>query len=95
MLTRVVNHKQGDLDVERLLNATPPLIINKKQLVRHNSLNLPSATETCLAITFSQKRSFLPSALETIKSLRNPIGEKILDKTNKFRRCFKPMKVTN
>ena len=29
LLTGVINCKQGDLDVERLLNATPPSIIKK------------------------------------------------------------------
>ena len=94
-LTGVINHEEGDLDNERLTNATTPSLIAKEQLVRHKSLNLPSATETDLAIAFGQKTFFLRSTLETIKSLRNATGEKIHDKTEEFRRCFKPLQITN
>ena len=58
-------------------------------------MNLPSEKETDLAIALVQKRFFLPSALEMIKSLRNATGEKILGKTEKFRRCFKPLQAMN
>ena len=47
------------------------------------SLNLPSATETDLEIALGQRRFSLRSTRETIKILRNAIGEIILDKTKK------------
>ena len=94
--TGVINCKKGELDVERLLSAIPlSRIIAKERLVRHKNLNLPSATETNLAIAFGQNRFFLASALETTKSLRNATGKKILDKVEKFRRCFKPLQKMN
>ena len=57
-------------------------------------MNLPSATETDLAIAFVQN-IFLSIALETIKNLRNATSEKIHDKIDKFRKCFKPLQITN
>ena len=69
--------------------------MSEKRLVIHKNLSLPSAKETDLAIFFGQKMFLLASALETIKRLRNAIGEKILDKTEKFIRCFKPLHSMN
>ena len=56
----VINHIKGELDVKRLLNATPPSrMVSREQLVRHEYLCFPSATEMDLAIVFGQK-SFFP-----------------------------------
>ena len=92
----MIDYEKRGLNLDRLLNVTPPSrIIARERLLRPKNLSLPSSIETDLAIAFGQKRFFLASALETIKSLRNAIGEKILDKTEKFRKCFKPLQVTN
>ena len=56
---------------------------------------LTSATETDLAIAFGQNIFFLASTLKATQSLRNAIGDKIFDKTEKFKRCFKPLHTTN
>ena len=91
--TGVINYEEGDIDVETLINAMPTSRISKEKLARYKSLNLPSATENDLAIAFGQKRFSLPSALETIENFRNAIGEKVHAKTDKFRKCFKPLKI--
>ena len=38
---------------------------------------------------------FLASAMKTRQRLWNTTGKKIFDKTEKFRRCFKPLHTTN